>query len=158
MKTFEELGITLAEYDALKVVRANLASGQFIHLTQDDFETIQSKSLASPVFNMEVPAENYDCGSVACIGGWTKAVMDGGELTNEYFARFDVKTAADEYVRIYRSESLDPLFYPNRNDGWIIKYDEITIPMAVEAIDNFLESGDPKWTEVTTSLFEDDED
>lgn len=81
----------------------------------------------------EIPADQFDmcepCGSPGCIGMWMLAEM--GEWRGLSLPRF--RDAAE-------------LFFPGDEDPY-----SATPHQAAQAIDNFLEDGDPKWREVMSA-------
>lgn len=89
------------------------------------------------IFNMEVPAETTECGTVACIGGWMGAMMN---MTPQ---------EADDYVNENDSGKFGELFYPfggeNAAKAGGMDYSKITPVHAVKAIDSFLKTGKPNW-------------
>lgn len=155
MKTFEELKVTKEEYDALQVVRDNLRAGVFVHGHSDP------KNPSRPVFDMNVSCGLFGfgtiCGTVGCIGGWVALVMAGKAfvpLEVERPITREDRWAADSYVSDASSEALRELYYPSRGINW----HEITPEMAAQAIDNFLNAGDPDWGSVVPYDDEDDDE
>ena len=117
--------------------------------------------------NLEVSANSdYDCGTVACIGGWCwlmnkeepVATEDGSIIYDD-----DAIERADLYVQSQR-EKLNELFYPpfgryfaDSEDGsedeefWRVLsdcYTSVTPAQAAKAIRNFLKNGDADWFSV----------
>lgn len=140
MKTAEELEITYEEYEALKQVKCLLDTG-----------TIPEEN-----FNMKFFFDGeQDCGTVCCIGGWMQVLMGLGNVKTrqksllqhpltdvQFYLRAKLKCGED-------SSALDPLFYPIVKD---IAWDQISKTQAIQAIDNFLETGDPKWPEICKDM------
>ncbi len=124
-----ELNLSFAELGALLGTREMLKHNVLIH-TRSRFP--QRKEHA---FNMNVACRQEGCGSVACIGGTLGMIMGLEELD------------ARNYVANSKG-GLHRLFYPL--DGGEVQFDwtKITIPQSVEAIDNFLTTGEPNWKAV----------
>lgn len=108
------------ELRALITVRNGLAAGHYVHVnvaTPDD----------TRVFDMNVPSDG--CGTVACIGGWMAPELG-----------INVERDIEAYVNNGGLDGkLTDLFFPD------IDWENITPHEAVDAIDNFLASGDPDW-------------
>lgn len=90
-------------------------------------------------FNMARTCVEYQCGTVACIGGYAWLHENPGDFKG-----------ADRYVDQYGDEcvpvgGIDDLYYP-----WRVARDwsKITPAQAAEAIENYLETGEPYWTDV----------
>ena len=124
----EKLGISFQELGALLGVRNMLVAGLLIP-NADDY------SDSCHVFSMGHPGMIYGCGSVGCIAG-SMAILMGHKQPSTYTKQFDE-------CSIRGTDKIAALFYPRTigADKW---YD-ITPKMAVTAIDNFLNHGDPKW-------------
>lgn len=139
MRTAEELSITEEELAALLKVREGLASGCFVHVP--DVEEVDlpddedSPLVKARKFNMNYTGIQASCGTVACIGGWMKTVMTPDAIPSEM----------RDYVYGYRHHVIGKLFFPKLE---IDDYDRITPEQSVQAIDNFLATGDPRWSEV----------
>ena len=73
-----------------------------------------------------------ECGTV---GGWCGLAMG---MTKEEASSFVKQQDFDE-------TNLRPLFYPNLDQN---RWNLITTEDAVKAIDNFLETGDPRWQNI----------
>jgi hypothetical protein len=88
-------------------------------------------------FNMSYEEKVTNCRTTACIGGHMALLM--GHYPNHYVWRG-------------RSDDLYPLFFPKDRDGddLSIEWDYITKEHAVQAIDNFLKDGNPRWNEVVS--------
>ena len=118
-------------------------------------------------FNLEVSANSdYNCGTVACIGGWCwllnkeepVATEDGSIIYDD-----NAIERADYYVHSQR-EKLNELFYPpfgryfadaesgsEDEDFWRVlsdSYISVTPAQAAKAIRNFLKNGDADWFSV----------
>lgn len=74
----------------------------------------------------------HRCGSCACIGGWTEALLSESE---------DEERDAGDLLGLGEVDR-DALFYPD-NVG---PYEDITIPQAVAVLDHLLETGEVDWS------------
>jgi hypothetical protein len=126
-------------------------------------------------FNLQVPAvSNYDCGTVACIGGWCWLLnkeKPRNYATEGPIVYGDVATGrAGQFVygAKYQDKNLHELFYPpfqeyadaadkDKNDeNWLLwdslvdAYDKVTAEQAAKAIRNYLKDGNPDWYSVMT--------
>jgi hypothetical protein len=130
---------------ALEWVRNGLRSGLFAKIGADNYPEGKNG------FNMGRAHTSYSCGSVACIGGWAWVAqnLDKVERDGDFFiVPEEHADAADNFV--YRTKDynkeLGALFFPPGFSG--AQYRAITMEQAAQAIDNYLETGDPKWDEV----------
>ena len=118
-------------------------------------------------FNLEVSANSdYNCGTVACIGGWCWLMNKEEPVTTEDGSIIygeDSIERADYYVHSQRGK-LNELFYPpfsryfaDSEDGsedeefWRVLsdcYTSVTPAQAAKAIRNFLKNGDADWFSV----------
>jgi len=118
-------------------------------------------------FNLEVSATSkYDCGTVACIGGWCWLLnKEEPVVTEDGSIIYDDNAIerADLYVHSQR-EKLNELFYPpfgryfayaesfsEDEDFWRVlsdSYISVTPAQAAKAIRNFLKNGDADWFSV----------
>jgi hypothetical protein len=134
----ERLRISREEFDALMWVREELASGRLRHVYPDG----RYGEHGVGAFNMaEWSDADSDCGTVCCVGGWMSKKM---QLSNW------------QEVKLSSNKVLAPLFFPNYLEApqyvemlaakkvWL----DITPTQAVQAIDNFVENGDPRWAEI----------
>lgn len=130
-KTAEELNIPQDIYDALRKVGQMLCDGTLVHIDEDD---IYSKNSISPdvLFNMGCWKEIANCGTVCCIGG---SIEHFGKLTIPHSVIWG--DPDDD-----RSE-LGYLFYPDPYD-----FETITPQQAVQAIENYLTTGQARWEEI----------
>lgn len=145
----EERGVTLAEFIALLGVRNMLATGLISY---------SADKVACPhkhTFNMETQGEVHECGSVGCIGGYMALVL--GKVTPEDAqpAGIRVNRGMSRYVGNgisdgSHSPSLRDLFFPYAKDryGELVGFSAYTPFMAVDAIDNWINTGDPDWQSV----------
>jgi len=139
----EELGITFAEYGALIGTRYMLAGGVIKHKSiksiprSVDPHVIPYKK---HVFNMGIACKIAGCGSVSCIGGTMAMIMGitDADKTEDYVA--------------CRTGGLARLFYPAKSDATTllqgVRYNDISVQEAIQAIDNFLTTGDAQWDKV----------
>jgi hypothetical protein len=117
-----ELGIPHLQYTSLIWVRDELEQGKLKHLKLH--EEFKGRN-----FNMGLwICHASPCDTIACIGGWMEMRM------REVLGRKDVE--------VETTGALHSLFYPPCN------WNNITTQEAVRAIDNYLETGHPKWHEV----------
>jgi len=143
MKTPEELGITEEEFKNLLIVKSLLDSERLTYYYEETDSPFR--------FNMNTTSsgDEYECGSVACIGGWVSFFMQGNKFTKESIMKID-HVIADNYVLKSRSTSLERLYFPelknNTEDADF--YQAITPGEASQAIQNFLETGDPDWDSI----------
>ena len=89
------------------------------------------------IFDMSIPLKTTNCGTVACIGGWTGAMMGMSPANAENFV-----TNYNEGGKFHE------LFYPVYNSKLTAHYGKIKPEHAVKAIDNFLATGNPNWMKV----------
>ncbi|MEH2517408.1 hypothetical protein V1279_002981 [Bradyrhizobium sp. AZCC 1610] len=146
----QELGITYPEYKALIEIRELFANNKFDHDQHVDMTSGNG-------FNMNCIVSEGECGTTACIGGWMFLAMERDRtLPVGCFRAF-------QYVQSYRSAALGPLFFPfcNREmrdlldqhgQNYDFPFELVTPAMALQAIDNFLTTGNPNWPEVTGLL------
>ncbi|MCP1757772.1 hypothetical protein [Bradyrhizobium elkanii] len=103
-------------------------------------------------FNMNIVSDETECGTTCCIGGWMFRAMERDRTA-------PCATAA-EYVQRASSRALYPLFFPlqDQRRQWMVdtdghtydgpEYIDIAPSQALEAMDNFLATGDPNWPRV----------
>ena len=132
-----------------------------------DYEGDRYTSKAVPLlFNLVVRAGQYECGTVACIGGWLSLHLQGVDISQRLVSLTPKQVdTSDKYVNAFgqaenreghepgarAGEALSILFYPpeqDRKGNTILDMETVTPAQAAKAIRNFLESGDPKWAEV----------
>ena len=125
----ERRGVSFEELIALYGVRAMLASGEIKR-------TLSLNVLPTAhLFNMSVTCETSHCGSIACIGGYMAMVL---QKPKAWVSKYNIQPHHTDPERA--PKSLVPLFFPHEGD-----YDQITNKQAIKAIDNWLETGRPKW-------------
>lgn len=169
MKTSAELNLTDSQYDALKRVRYGLATGLLIHVENYDEHGEEPDGYGTDprfAFNMGVSGKTTPgCGTVACIGGWVYVLENwikdpktriyspppGSKIEDE-----ELRQA--EFVTCPGNDALKSLFFPpdyvdHHSIEWV-EWAEITAKMAVEAIDNYLNTGDPDWRSVLIRAFD----
>lgn len=148
MKTYQDLGIQSEEKAALIWVRDGLRNGFFKRVDEGSYPSCNS-------FNMGLTHKAYECGSIACIGGWVWVALNHEDVKQEgdvFKMTSRQAYKADEYV--YSANSVDgngdddgrlhDLFFPpNRYN-----YNRIKEEQAAIAIDNFLETGEAKWEKI----------
>ena len=126
-------------------------------------------------FNLQVPAvSDYDCGTVACIGGWcwllNKEIPKSKGEEGTILYSLNAAGRAEQFVQDarYQDQNLHKLFYPpfqeyadaadkDKNDeNWLLwdslvdAYDKVTAEQAAKAIRNYLKDGNPDWHSVMT--------
>jgi hypothetical protein len=132
-------------------------------------------------FNLQVPAvSDYDCGTVACIGGWcwllNKEKPENYATGGPIVYHPDATERAYDFVNSTEEEAFMPvkdiglhhLFYPpfqeyadaadkDKNDeNWLLwddlvdNYNKVTAEQAAKAIRNYLKDGNPDWHSVMT--------
>ena len=157
MKTFLELNIKKWEYDALIKVRDKLATSVFAY--EGDFWENNEEGRGL-LFNMNYTArtrtawtdadddqeEEYACGTVCCIGGWVKIENEGWKPNAKGLIELtaEMQDSVDNYVDQDYGSPLRALYYPPDR----LDYDAIKPSHAVQAIDNFLNYGDPMWDDI----------
>ena len=143
MLTHEQLNISEREFIALQEVRNML---NFKNLKYID-RTYADCLAGSNGFSMNVRCVKYECGSVACIGGWVWCCMYNDAIVKKnglfLLTRWQAERA-DHYVdRLsFDRTPLADLYFPPIKTA---NYDKITSEQAATAIDNFPEIGTPDW-------------
>ena len=144
-KTTEEIKAALSK------VADMLEQEVFTHGTKESF--YHNHVVGKYNFNQEISADsNYDCGTVACIGGWCWLLTNEkpDEETNTII-KYD-KEALDRASKFvygkhpsfyFYSDGLHKLFYPPFE-----QYDDVTPQQAVKAIRNYIEFDAPNWEKV----------
>lgn len=123
-------GLNDAEHMALLEVKRMLGTNEVIYNPKPVL--IEDHDIDPPdrnVFNMDYVIQRAECGTVYCIGGFMAMLL------GEYPYGF---------VSGKRDTKIHELFMPSN----VINWSEITKEQAIKAIDNFIESGDPRWKEV----------
>lgn len=113
--------MTDAERDALIKVRNGLASGEYVH-SRDNPQTGKR--------GFDMNEYRNPCRTGACIGGWMANELGIQPVGYVHGGGFD--------------SDLMQLFFPDDR----FDYESITVHQAVQAIDNFLACGNPKWEEI----------
>lgn len=129
----EKRGITFQEYGALLAVRAMLERGDltFVKGNGIDCTVMQTVAGGAHLFTMSHPGAQHECGTVGCIGGYMGGIM----------GRIGIPFGHKQ-----EDSPLYPLFYPDTK--WKASqytWEWITPKVAVQAIDNWLETGRPGW-------------
>ncbi|BAR61902.1 hypothetical protein NK6_8755 [Bradyrhizobium diazoefficiens] len=139
------LNIREAELKAALEIRELFANGVITHDREVNADQTNG-------FNMNTIDNETDCGTTCCIGGWMFRAMERDRTA-------PCATAAG-YVTRHASPRLIPLFFPLQDMGgqWIVdtngrsydgpEYIDIAPSQALEAMDNFLATGDPNWPRV----------
>ena len=175
--------LTKEEIKAQLSVVADMLEKQEFHHAGEEYTIVATKknfNLAVTAASNEKPVlpdtsyddvnEDYNCGTVACIGGWCwllnnekpvprkdgKIIYDEGAIER-----------ADEFVEESSNEDgdkLHDLFYPpfqdislrffedgdieNGHAFGTIEFENVTPRAAAKAIRNYLKSGDPDWESI----------
>lgn len=124
MLTANDLGTTQLHIEALLKVRNGLASGEYVHVN------VNGDPPEAGHRGFDMNCDMNGCGTVACIGGWMAAELGMGKGEAQAF--------------VHNNDTFHDLFFPGQIKTW----EQITPEMAVEAIDSFLEHGDPDWQRI----------
>lgn len=138
-KTAEELGIQPWEREQLIAMLDRLPFLTWL-------EEPHASDFKGEVFNMNLTTEAYECGSVACIGGFCKIAEQGFDPLALTPANADIVV---DYV--HRSQGkLHELYFPmcGEENQLEYSYGRITNVEAAQAVSNFLTTGDAKWDEI----------
>lgn len=155
----ERRGISLAELGALLGTRELIARGYLKHRAAPytggtwsnlDFDKLAGRVGSEHVFNMGIACKtNTSCGSVQCIGGTM------GWLMGKTTAEADMYVhSVNGYADLPGGPPLANLFYPpnyvsaSRRSQRYQGYNTITSKQALQAIDNWLKFGQPKWHKI----------
>lgn len=122
--TPKELGVTEDEFCRLMKVAEGFQAGKYLHVQNPRHMTWKDKS-GLKLFNMRSWEQEFDCGTVCCIGGWAGLPQ---EVVNR------------------KNNGLHNLCYPP--DSKLADWRGITTEHAAKAIMNWARTGDPKWNEV----------
>ena len=167
-ETPAELGIKPWEYEAL--VAVHIMFDYHLKTQYDTSYGHKNKTRkVGRLFNMNDACsstssrrngKDFVCGTVACVGGWMflyskykEAVFSPDFVLTDQ----DVADQVYEYVWRGRSETLDPLFFPDNEDGITDhlplskkqeNWEHISIFDAYVAVNNFLTYGKPFWYKV----------
>lgn len=103
-----------------------------------------------------IKEKEYNCGTKACIAGWMKIHEKGllvdnseGPLVLSSKTQGEIDSFVMEFDYKYEDLPAAKLFFPHILNSR--EWDDITLDQAIQAIDNFLYTGDPEWTEVIHS-------
>lgn len=131
----EKLGITFAQLGALLGTRALIAEGYMKHTTTTSYLPVDTVHY----INMGVGHCSIgECGSVGCIGG-TMALLLGVVGPDRVVGKpYTFSTFMDHHA------TLRPLFHPPGHRD----YGKITKTQMLQAIDNFLKDGKPRWEKI----------
>lgn len=135
-KTADELGIQQWEHEQLLNILPFL-------------ETVPHSPHAEVSgFNLDYSAKEFDCGTVACIGGWCKLNQLGYEFGTVISP--DNMMDAHDYVYAARGE-LKELFFPfTDDDNTDIDYAKVTPLDARQAVMNYLTTGKANWSSIVS--------
>jgi hypothetical protein len=90
-------------------------------------------------FQMALWRENWDCGTVACIGGTAQVVLDDSpEQKGIGVTRIRKLLELDDYQG-------DDLFYLSVT-GWRLKLHEVTVAQAVKVLNHYADTGEVDWS------------
>ena len=164
-----DLGIKKGLRKALLAVAEMLEANELIHTNRGNgvVDVGIEPQPDQKNFNLEVTANSdYDCGTVACIGGWCWLLNKEEPVATEDGSIIYDNNAierADWYVNSQRGK-LEELFYPpfgryfaeaetgsEDEDFWRELSDsfaKVTPSQAAKAIRNFLKNGDADWFSV----------
>lgn len=123
-----ELGITEAVRDALIRVAYRLRSGEFFHfktpapINYREMYSVTTRGSDPRIFDMSLIGD-YPCGKVGCIARWVA----------EEIGCSIIQLRTGENVALHLCGSRSRHYTPE---------------MAADAIDNFLETGNPSWREL----------
>jgi hypothetical protein len=147
----EKRKVTFQELGAVYAVRGMLQDGVLKH-APNRFPIDGEHAI-----NMEVAGHQEACGSVGCVGGNMAFVMGFAALT--YVGSPSAKrhpplfgmTGPSAEGNYYSgcSRSLVPLFFPSHKND--LSWHTITAKQMLTAIDNWLETGHPRWKHVLTT-------
>lgn len=131
-KTAKELGIAQDWYNGLILTLEALEKGEIKHLTGDELEALLERTdgLLPPdlrAFNMGVWRNDYNCGTVSCLGG-TAEMLGKCRFTN-----------LDDHRELYA------LFHPMEFTDHICDWDKITTDQSIMALRSYLTHGDARW-------------
>ncbi len=157
-KTTEEIKVALSR------VADMMEQEVFIHQRRGSLRAGQAGSKYN--FSMNITADNkYDCGTVACIGGWCwllnneKPIEEDGTIIKYRKAAIGrAGRFVDGYDDLDRPAGLDELFYPSFEhiDGLEhLQYGDVTTKQAAKAIRNYIEFDAPDWGNVMAEMKED---
>ena len=151
-KTASDLGLQPKTYDALIAVRDKLADGRFRHISEEEWDTIRKDRTFDGVFNMGMDLKDYKCGTVGCIGGWMGIELG---IPTDYQKAYDNDTQVRSHLPDLMNDRHNPfssefyttrdnplhlLFFPEVEVNW----DRLTPRDAVQAINNYLHTGDAR--------------
>jgi hypothetical protein len=117
---------------------------------------LKSGRIPEDHFNMGVIVSSGDreiqghCGTVGCIGGWMGIYLSRqySVALKDYCALKNGYDLEDFVVDQSRTYGYRDLFFPHVLDDLDISWSAVTPGMAVDAIDNFLNTGKPDWEKV----------
>lgn len=145
MLTSEQLGIEPDELEALCAVRSWLAAGC----------PEEAKQLNSPwrrtSFAMEDTIDVKPCGTVCCIGGAMAIYL---EKTPDEAHDYVLRGRTDALNSLFMGIGIQDIVHHHTDEGQIIHWNlnHITPQMALHAVTNFLNTGDPQWEAVVIAV------
>lgn len=146
MKTAEQLGISAEEHAALITVRGGLKEGRYIHVRVAEELESEGKPAPERIFNLATTFFGEDCGvlpgcgQVGCIGGWVGYEL-GYKSPGHYVSAYEPFE-----LNVGKSNSpLSQLYYPYIDGDLLETLEDVTELQAAQAIENFLNTGDPDW-------------
>jgi hypothetical protein len=142
-KTAKELGIKAWEREGLvKTLRlfetvADLAvRAERPNLNDEQYRETGSRA-QKPKFRMSTPANEFECGTALCIGGWAYFFGKGNDLEEGLVSIDpDLAKGIHQYVLDDRSERLYPLFFGDLS---------ARLPRAQRTLRHYLETGETDW-------------
>lgn len=150
-KTTEEIKVALSR------VADMMEQEVFIHQRRGSLRGGQAGSKYN--FIMNITADNkYDCGTVACIGGWCwllnneKPIEEDGTIIK--YRKDAISRAGrfvDNYDNLDRPAGLNELFYPPFEHTYglgHLVYGDVKPKHAAQAIRNYIEFDAPDWGNV----------
>jgi len=157
LKTTEEIK------EALSKVADMMEQEVFTH--KGDGYNLEDQSVSKYNYSQNVTADgDYDCGTVACIGGWCWLLTKEKpikETDTKIKYRKDAIRRADHFVESDyhpdRPEGLHELFYPSFEeiDGLEhLTFGHVTPKQAAKAIRNYIEFDHPDWSNAMAALKE----
>jgi hypothetical protein len=143
----EMLDMREAQYEALLWIRDQLDQGMLQHVDADipiagrgfnmlNWKHAYSHDIIKIILGVGTETVGVpECGTVCCIGGWMAEKMGMNHWANDGYGD-DLFPISDDLYRLF-----NPSMHVSRWAG-------ITAAMAVQAIDNFLETGFSDWNAV----------
>jgi hypothetical protein len=151
LKTADELGLSAEQFSALHSTLAALKAGTIVHLDENANTDILPDDPKRLFFNMDswndsiYGGEDYDnhCGSVCCIGGTAEFIAGRTLFENIRFYHGDNDKIKNLRYLFFPWEH--PLYDDNHHT---IDGNGITLEQAIQALTNYLETGDSQWPSI----------